>query len=66
MKSNLQDIEVIFIHETKSAFLLAKDEDDIKGSWFPKSQCEIEGELKIKGVVTLTCEQWLLEEKGFV
>ena len=66
MKSNIEDIDVIFVHSTERAVLVRKDEADKEGSWFPLSQVEVDG-LKERGrVVTLTAPDWLLIEKGFI
>lgn len=46
------------VNETSSAWLLEIDEDRI---WFPKSQCEIDEDLK-----ELTGPEWLLKEKGVI
>lgn len=65
MRSNLEDIKVIAVHQTKLAYLVKADEDS-PGVWIPKSQCQIDDPF-IKGkIVELTAEQSVLEEKGLV
>lgn len=68
-KSDLVDLEMILIHETEKAVLLGKDEDDRKGTWVPKSQCQInECTMNKKGkfIVSVSMKQSVAEEKGFV
>lgn len=62
-KSNLCDFIAIVKHETDKAVLL--DHGEEKPVWVPKSLCEIEPN-KDGRTVTVTMEQHLAEEKGFV
>lgn len=62
-KSNLYDFTAIVKHETEKAVLL--DHGGDKPIWMPKSLCEIEAN-KDGRTVTVTMEQHLAEEKGFV
>lgn len=66
MKSNLQDIEVIFQTGTQRAVCVRKDETSKADVWIPLSQCEVDGVLERGRVVTLTAPQSVLEEKGLV
>lgn len=66
MKSDLQDIEVVFVTQTEKAFAVKVDEVSTKLVWLPKSQCEIDGVLSAGRVVTLTASEGLLVEKGLV
>ncbi|MFG6599349.1 MULTISPECIES: hypothetical protein [unclassified Sulfitobacter] len=65
MKSNLQDIEVIFQHATERAVCVRADEDS-DDTWIPLSQCEIDGDRVRGGIITLTAPQSILEERGLV
>lgn len=68
-RSNLQDIEVLFCHQTERAVGFWKDEDHMKSSdpiWIPLSICEVSGTPRRGGVVTVTAEQNVLEERGLV
>lgn len=62
-RSNLYDFTAIVKHETDKAVLL--DHGGDKPIWCPKSLCEIEANPDGK-TVTVTMEQQLAEEKGFV
>lgn len=64
MKSDLQDLEVIFVSQTERAFAVKVDETSTNLIWLPKSQCEIDGVLRAGRVVTLTASERLLVEKG--
>jgi hypothetical protein len=66
MKSDLQDIEVIFVIQTDRAFGVKVDERATNIVWLPKSQCEIDGVMSAGRVVTLTASEGLLVEKGLV
>lgn len=66
MKSDLQDIEVIFVTQTERAFGVKLDETVTNIVWLPKSQCEIDGVLSAGRVITLTASERLLVEKGLV
>lgn len=66
MKSDLQDIEVIFVTQTEKAFAVKVDEISTKLIWLPKSQCEIDGVLSSGRIVMLTADERLLVEKGLV
>ena len=62
-RSSLTDITVILKHETQKAWLL--DCGELTPIWLPKSQ----GELELnpdKKTWTLTLEQHVAEEKGFI
>ena len=65
MKSDLTDIDVIFQHATDRAVCVRAEEggDDI---WIPLSVCEVEGDRRRGGVVTLTASERLLTERGLV
>lgn len=63
MKSHLAELTVILKHETSRAWLVDHGGDD--AVWVPKSQCELEPDANGK-THTLTCPQWLAEDKGLV
>lgn len=65
MKSDLKDIEVIFQHATERAVCVRADEDG-EDIWIPLSGCEVEGDRRRGGVVTLTASERLLTEKGLI
>lgn len=66
MKSDLQDIDVIYQTETEKAFCVRADEASKKDVWVPKSQCEVEGNRIRGGKVTLTASEQTLIDKGLV
>jgi len=61
--SNLVDVTVIVKRETEKAYLV--DHGGKAPIWLPKSQIELEPNKDGK-THTLTCEQWLAEEKELV
>jgi hypothetical protein len=66
MKSTIHDISVQFQHQTEAAVCVREVEDgpDI---WVPKSRCEIFPPQPMRGqIVTLTSDEWTLQEKGLV
>jgi hypothetical protein len=63
MRSTVVDVTVIVKYETEKAWLV--DHGESKPEWVPKSQAEISPNADGK-THTLTVEQWLAEEKGFV
>jgi len=65
MKSDLTDIDVIFQHATDRAVCVRAEEGggDV---WIPLSVCEVEGDRRRGGVVTLTASERLLTERGLV
>ena len=65
MRSNIIDLEVIFIHATEKA-VLVKAEEDSDEIWLPLSQVEIDGFEQRGEVVTISLPQPLAEEKGLV
>ena len=65
MKSNLHDIEAIYQHATARAVCVRADEDS-EDVWIPLSMCEVDGDRRRGGVVTLTAPEPLLTEKGLV
>lgn len=59
-----ETVEVVFLHMTDRAVLVAEDEDD-EGVWLPLSQVEMDPEDPERGeVVEITGPQWLLEDRG--
>lgn len=69
MKSNLQDIEVIFQTQTDKAVCVRTDEASKVDVWIAKSQCVFDGANvppRRGDVVILTAPQPVLEEKGLV
>jgi hypothetical protein len=65
MKSDLTDIEVIFQHATDRAVCIRATEDSAD-VWIALSLCEVDGDRRRGGVVTLTASEWLLAERGLV
>lgn len=65
MKSNIEDIEVVFQTRTERAICIRADEgcEDV---WLPLSMVEIEGHLQRGSIITISAEQSYLEEKGLV
>lgn len=64
MKSDLHDIEVTYQTENhKAVCVRGADAADV---WLPKSACEIDGDRRRGGVVTLTAPERLLIERGLV
>ena len=65
MKSDLHDIEVIYQTETERAVCVreTEDGDDV---WIPKSLCEVDGETRRGGIVTLTAGERILQERGLI
>lgn len=65
MKSDLKDIEAIFQHATERAVCVRAVEggEDI---WIPLAACEVDGDRRRGGVVTLTASEHLLFEKGLI
>lgn len=64
MKSDLHDIEVTYQTETEKAVCIRGD--DGADVWIPKASCEIDGERRRGGVVTMTAPERVLIEKGLV
>lgn len=69
MKSNIHDIDVVFVRETEKAYGIRSHEDgDLV--WVAKSQCELEPkvgpELVMGRLAVLTAEEWLLSEKELI
>ncbi len=64
MRSNLIDLEVYVHFETEKAYLVSDDGERDNAIWFPKSQCELE--YVKKPYATLTCEEWLAQEKELI
>jgi len=69
MKSDLRDIDVIYVHATDRAVLVRSDEDAPE-VWIPLAQVEIEapdgGHLRRGRPARLTAPESLLVEKGLV
>lgn len=62
-KSNLIDLTVILKHETDKAYLVA-DEENLKGVWIPKSQCEIDKSRDPYVIITVT--EFIARDKGLI
>lgn len=66
MKSDLQDVDVVFQTQTEKAVCVRLTEDG-KDVWVPKSQCELDPESPLRGAVcTLTASEKLLLDKGLI
>jgi hypothetical protein len=65
MRSDLIDIDVIYQHETEKAVCIREDENS-EDVWLPKSQCEVDGDRRRGGVVTLTAPERTLLDKGLI
>ncbi len=66
MKSDLIDIDVIYQHETERAVCVREDETSKDDVWLPKSQCEIDGDRRRGGTITLTAPERTLLDKGLI
>lgn len=67
MRSNLVDLEARLLHSTVMAYKL--DFGTGTTVWLPKSQCQVDrtpGITSKHGLVVVTLEQALAEEKGIV
>lgn len=64
MKTSLADIEVYVHFETEKAFLVSDTGDKEDAQWIPKTKCEVD--YTKKPYATLTCEEWLAQEKGWI
>lgn len=61
-----ETVDVVFLHMTDRAVLVAEDKDD-EGVWLPLSQVEIDPTDPERGdLIELTGPQWLLEDRGLV
>lgn len=65
MKSDLHDIEVVYQTETERA-VCVRGEEDGPDIWLAKSQCEVDGDKRRGGIVTLTAPERLLAEKELI
>lgn len=63
-RSDLVDLDVTLVRETRLAVLVRSDATDRK-AWIPKSQCEIEPRASLRGHV-LTCPRPVAIEKELV
>ncbi|PJN96849.1 hypothetical protein CNY89_00120 [Amaricoccus sp. HAR-UPW-R2A-40] len=69
MRSDIEEVDVIFQHQTDRAVCVREDEDgdDI---WLPLSQIEIEAkntpELRRGCVAVVSGPEWLLTDKGLL
>lgn len=63
-KSDLVDLTCHLHHQTERAVLVSDDGDKQRAVWLPLSQCEVEP--KGRGVVEVTCPEWLALEKGLI
>lgn len=62
-KSNIIDVELLYMHETEKGVLVAKDETS-EPVWLPKSQVEIDAPGRVRGSVCIvTLPEWLAIEK---
>lgn len=71
MRSNIEDVEVIYQAQTEKAFCVRKHERDKDDIWIPKAQAEIEPaepgtELYRGAAAVLSAPEPLLIEKGLV
>jgi hypothetical protein len=63
-RSDIVDIQVVFLGETDAAIRVEDDEENI--IWLPKSQVETTDDLVSGSVITVAMPEWLAEEKGLV
>jgi hypothetical protein len=65
-RSNITDVECIWVHETDSAIKIKRHEKDMHPVWFPLSQVEVSGPRARGCVVTLTGPEDLFLEKEMI
>jgi hypothetical protein len=63
-RSDIVDVQVVFLGETDNAFRVEDDEEHIL--WLPKSHVETTDDLVSGSVITVSMPEWLAEEKGLV
>jgi hypothetical protein len=63
-RSDIVDIQVVFLGETDAAIRVEDDEENI--IWLPKSQVETTDDLVSGSVITVAMPEWLAEEKGLI
>lgn len=65
-KSNIIDVELVWMHETEKGVLVAADETT-EPVWLPKSQVEIDAPGRVRGsTCTITLPEWLAADKGLI
>lgn len=64
MESDLVDLDVQVLHETKRAALVTLDVPE-NGVWLPKAKIEL-SETGIVGIMTVTLPEWLALERGLI
>lgn len=65
MKSDITDVECIYIHHTEKAVKVAAYEG-AESVWIPNYACEWERDPNRPYIVIVTAKQSILEEKGLV
>lgn len=63
-KSNIIDVELLYMHETEKGVLVAADETT-EPVWLPKSQVEIDAPVR-GSTCTITLPEWLAADKGLI
>ncbi len=63
-RSDIVDVQVVFLGETDAAMRVEDAEDNI--IWLPKSQVETTDDRVSGNVITVAMPEWLAEEKGLV
>lgn len=66
MRSDIVDLDLLFVHQTSGAVLvrLHEDADEV---WLPKSQIELEeSDMRRNAIYCFSMPQSLAEEKGLV
>lgn len=65
-RSDLVDLDVVVRRETASAWGIADVNRAGNIIWLPKSQCQIDEVKEPSKAATLTCPEWLAQEKGLI
>jgi hypothetical protein len=65
-RSNLVDIDCIYVHETDKAIKVKRHETDPDPVWFPLSAVEVEGPRARGCKITLTAPEDLFLEKEMI
>jgi hypothetical protein len=78
VKSDLHDFDLAFHYDTGKAVLVSETGEEAKAVWLPKAHVEIvrhdktitgtrkNGQTAAFPLVTVTCPQWLAQEKGLI
>lgn len=66
VRSNIIDVECIYVHETEYAIKVKRHEDDNDPVWFPLSQVEVDGPRARGCRIELTGPESLFLEKEMI